>query len=321
MAGVGQLTVSERKSILSMLRSLRNIVQFASLCLVIIGKMNEKRSVWPLICPLCQAGLAAADAQLRCPGGHTFDISREGYVNLLVQRKKTAVTVGDSAEMLRARRLFLEAGHYEPLVDALKSVVAAQSTAAENQVIVEAGCGEGYYLRQLGQPETVPTTCYFGVDIAKKGVQMAARRMKHGRFVVADINKQLPFATQSVHLLLNIFAPRHPAEFCRILAPTGRLLVIIPAPSHLQSVRDNFQLLTIEPEKKRKIQRQFVDQLTLAASRTCTFDCVLTGDQLHALIQMTPNARHLTAEQQAAIAAADHFTTTASFEILEFVRA
>lgn len=54
-----------------------------------------------------------------CPQRHQFDMAKEGYVNLLPVQHKRSRDPGDSAEMMQARRAFLDAGHYQPLRDAI----------------------------------------------------------------------------------------------------------------------------------------------------------------------------------------------------------
>lgn len=80
-----------------------------------------------LRCPVCGEPLAEATAgtarALRCPRRHSFDIARQGYVNLLAGR---APHVGDTAEMVTARVDFQAAGHY----DVISAALAAAATEA-----------------------------------------------------------------------------------------------------------------------------------------------------------------------------------------------
>ncbi|HVA88342.1 MAG TPA: hypothetical protein VNL71_00725 [Chloroflexota bacterium] len=103
-----------------------------------------------LRCPHCEGVLALADRALTCPVGHAFDLAREGYVNLLQSRRG-----GDSKEMLRARRRFLDAGHYQPLSDLINRLVAEHHSDAP-YIVLDAGCGEGYYLGRLSQHLACP---------------------------------------------------------------------------------------------------------------------------------------------------------------------
>lgn len=256
-----------------------------------------------LTCPICTDPLTPTGAAFVCPRGHTFDMAREGYVNLLVGRAHGAV--GDTKEMLRARRTFLERGFYAPLSQQMNAM-AAQLTLAHTVVggtppaaplLLDAGCGEGYYLGRLYESLAARfatgTFSYLGIDIAKEAVRLAAKRYHHAiRFAVADVKRRIPVADASVALLLNIFAPRHPAEFARVVAPGGTLLIAIPGPRHLIELRERYGLIGIEPEKARHIAAQLAGLFTLVASAPLDYTLDLSGDDVRQLLIMTPNARH-----------------------------
>src|SRR5690606_36490501 len=106
-----------------------------------------------LSCPVCTEPLAGAGRTLRCPRGHAFDFAREGHVDLLPAGHGRSTLTGDTAEMLRARRRFLERGWFAPLARALEDCRAALRRAladgvapdhGRGLVLLEAGCGEGY---------------------------------------------------------------------------------------------------------------------------------------------------------------------------------
>lgn len=273
----------------------------------------------PLVCPICQQPFQENGQVWRCPTGHSFDMAREGYVNLLLSHKKLAPTVGDSAEMLQARRQFLASGFYQPLSDRLNELALAQVTGQAGPVVVDVGCGEGFYLRRLG--ERLPAAaCRFGLDVAKTAVRLAAKQDTNGRYLVADVQRPLPFESASVQLLLNVFAPRHPAEFSRILAPDGSLFLVFPTPAHLYSLRQQFGLLGIQPEKEAQIEQQFLPYLAVRRREWVEYPMKLGPEMLRLLLLMTPNARHLTAGQWGAVAATTAVETVASFTILQLTQ-
>lgn len=272
----------------------------------------------PLICPLCDAPLIEGEQALQCANRHSFDLSGDGYINLLLRRRKLPDTVGDSPEMLKARREFLGRGFYDPLSARLNALVAGLVAGQPQPVIVDAGCGEGFYLRRLGETLASSDAALFGVDVARRAVRMAARADGHGRYVVADVNVKLPFAGQSVHVLLNIFAPRRPAQFARIVAHSGWLLVVAPAPAHLYSLRQRFGLLHIQAGKQRHILNQFAADFCHVQTEVLSYEMRLDNPALSALVQMTPNARHLTPSQWAQIHHTPYLVTEACFELLQF---
>lgn len=131
-----------------------------------------------LRCPVCGGPLLLVGRSLRCPKAHSFDLAREGYANLLAIQKKHAADPGDSKEMVRARRAFLSAGYYGPLMQALGTLCAA----LPHERMVDAGCGEGSYDRflydALGRPQMV------GFDLSKEAVRLAAKLVPEGAFCV-----------------------------------------------------------------------------------------------------------------------------------------
>lgn len=278
----------------------------------------------PLLCPVCSAPLVQTSRVLTCPAGHSFDVAREGYVNLLAPEQARRAILGDEKAMLLARRRFLEEDHYDPLSDAInETVIRHLGTAGLGAAhIVDAGCGEGAYLGAL-QAALEPREGEYhftGIDIAKDAARLAARRCPGIRFVVADINGRLPLPDGSADVLLNVFAPRNPAEFRRLLRPGGLLLVVIPAPGHLASLRERFDLLGVEEDKRAHVAGQFAEGFSLYDTAELNFPLALDPDALLDLVQMTPNYWHLAPETREALAAAAPLETQAAFELLSFRR-
>ena len=224
--------------------------------------IENGRCVWPLICPVCDARLAQVGNTLQCPQAHSFDVAREGYVNLLLAGRKRPKILGDTKEMLQARRSFLAQGFYDPLSDAINKRVynhltnQRHSDASFPTCVADIGCGEGYFLNRLKhhldhQLER-DDVCYFGIDISKEAARLAAKRYKEMRFVVANVNQKVLFSNNSVQVLTNIFAPRNAAEFDRVITWDGLLLIVIPSPRHLANLRSELNLLSlsIEPDKQ-----------------------------------------------------------------------
>ena len=116
------------------------------------ARVGRSGDAAPLECPVCGRALGASGTACTCPSGHSFDIAREGYVNLLAPQHRTRGIDGDTAEMLRARRRFLGAGHYAPLRDLLAEKTAAllggnaAARPPRRRHVLEVGCGEGYYI-------------------------------------------------------------------------------------------------------------------------------------------------------------------------------
>jgi len=269
-----------------------------------------------LTCPVCHTALAKTDQTLKCANRHSFDIAREGYVNLL--RKKLP---GDSRAMLQARRDFLERAHYRPLSDTLNELVASHLNAAYAPInILDAGCGEGYYLGRLQQYLTnrQPSIqcCCIGADISKDAIRMAAKRYREVLFVVANLKERLVFADAAFQALLNIFAPRNAQEYARVLAPDGLLVVVIPGPAHLLQLRTALHLLSIEQDKQQHIVEQFADQFELIATVPLAYEIHLSGAEIALAVMMTPNYWHLSEETRRSMAEMTEIRTQVEFTCL-----
>ena len=132
-----------------------------------------------LICPVCGKELDPKDKSFVCPDGHSFDIARQGYVNLLTVQQKHSLAPGDTREQVLSRRAFLEAGFYAPIADALVKTAEKYHVSGE---ILDVGCGEGYYSARLSEALGLPLT---GLDISKEAVRCAAGKYKNSRWLCA----------------------------------------------------------------------------------------------------------------------------------------
>lgn len=275
------------------------------------------RCVHLLTCPVCNASLQQSGMVLQCSHSHTFDIAKEGYVNLL--RKKQ---LGDTREMLQARRSFLESGFYQPLSDMLNTLVSSylrEISAPAN--ILDAGCGEGYYLGRLQHAlDQDEQHCFIGFDISKDAIRMAAKRYQAASFVVANLKERLVMADQAIHTLLNIFAPRNPAEFARAIVPAGRLVVVIPGPDHLAQLRSALPLLQIEENKQQHVIEQFAEYFTLLETVPVSYELDLQAEEVRQLVMMTPNYWHLSDEARRASDEIHAMKTQVEFVGLVFQR-
>src|SRR5690554_5519384 len=137
-------------------------------------------------CPLDGQALLRTERSWRCESGHCYDIAREGYVNLLPVQNKKSRDPGDSKEMVAARRRFLQEGHYRLIAEATAHAVLADTAPDATVAILDAGCGEGYYLRELAALAQELTLEMVGLDISKWAVQAAARRSTDMSWVVGS---------------------------------------------------------------------------------------------------------------------------------------
>jgi 23S rRNA (guanine745-N1)-methyltransferase len=280
-------------------------------------KFSSGKEMALLVCPVCHTELRQVDGALVCTNSHNFDIAREGYVNLLLQKRS-----GDAKEMLRARRSFLERGFYAPLSDAVNELVRAHlQDVPEPLHILDAGCGEGYYLDRL-QNALAPlqSGCCIGLDVSKEAIRMAAKRYRQLLFVVADVKQRLVLADGVIDAILNIFAPRNASEFARVISADGILIVVIPASEHLLRLRSTLGLLGMEEQKQRHVQEQFAGQFELVESSNIAYSMHLNKEEIEQVVMMTPNYWHMTDEMRGAMRDLDDIETEAAFTAMVFRR-
>lgn len=191
-----------------------------------------------LLCPVrgCGEPLARAGRAYRCPRGHSFDVARSGYVNLLQPQDRKSPQAGDSREAVAARQRFLAAGHEAPFVQALLAAVAALGLPAR-PAILDVGCGTGFHLAELARTLGALGGEAHGVDLSVPAVELAARAHPEAAFVVANADRFLPYAAGSFDLVLSLTSRRPGPELRRVLAPAGALLVAVPGPDDLAELR------------------------------------------------------------------------------------
>jgi 23S rRNA (guanine745-N1)-methyltransferase len=199
-------------------------------------------------CPVCGQPLLCAERSYRCVNGHPFDIAREGYVNLLLAQHRRSKDPGHNKEMIAGRRNFFDAGHYEPLADGVARLIASYLPDGD-RVVVDAGCGEGYYLRRLrallAATGAEEDTLFCGMDLSKYGIRVAARRDPLGLYAVAGTYR-MPVLPAAVDVLLTHFSPVSAEDFRRVVKPGGVVLVGGPAEGHLFGLKE---LVYDTPEK------------------------------------------------------------------------
>lgn len=185
-----------------------------------------------LLCPVrnCHMALVREERRLVCAHGHSFDVARSGYVNLLQPQDRRSNQAGDTVAAMEGRRRCHDSGATSPLLNAIAEIV----TATPGDVVLDAGCGDGFYLGSLARQ----TGCSaHGVDISVPAIDAAARRYPECEWIVANADRFVPYAGGSFSIVLSITARMNPKEFRRILREDGRLLVALPGPEDLIELR------------------------------------------------------------------------------------
>lgn len=253
-----------------------------------------------ILCPLCGKVLEKEDRSLVCGDRHSFDLARQGYVNLLPVQHKHSLQPGDTKEQVLARREFLDGGFYLPIAEALCDMAKDAKGP-----ILDVGCGEGYYSSRLAEKLDAELV---GLDISKEAVRCAAARYKNARWLCATASR-LPVADHSTGLLTSLFALTLPREFHRVLKEDGVFIQVLAAEDHLLGLKKR---IYGELTHKNKDSVPVLPGFRLEESREIRFTFTVTGNQVQNLLNMTPHVYRITKEGAARLAATDSLTDTAS---------
>lgn len=275
--------------------------------------MSGKDSLF--CCPICGGALGREERRYVCPNGHSYDRAREGYVHLLPANRKHAKEPGDDKGMTAARHRFLASGSYAPLRRALCTL--ALSHLGPEGVVLDSGCGEGYYTQGVWEELTGAgkNIRLAGIDLSKPSVRLAARRLPEGEFAVASAY-HLPLGAETVDLLLNCFSPLALEEFRRVLRPGGVFLYVVPGPEHLWELK---QVLYDTPYRNREEQIPY-DGFAYETVVPVSCKMAVAGDQLRDLFQMTPYYWKTPKEGAARLEELDGLDITADFRVHVFRR-
>ena len=249
-------------------------------------------------CPICSSQLSEKGRVFRCDANHTFDVAREGYVNLLPANRKRSLDPGDNVEMVSARSRFLGAGNYQTLADTLMRSVGHPDRLAD------LGCGEGYFTAAFCEAARE----VYGLDISKAAIKAACRQAR-ARVVVAS-TMRLPFLSEAFDAVTVIMAPTS-ADIPRVLKRGALFYRVSPGESHLVELRE----LAYREVRGHKLPSMEIDGLTNVGYELVRFETPLGSEELVDLIAMTPMQFRTTRDFRERISQLHEFCVTADFRI------
>ena len=233
-------------------------------------------------CPFCQQALFLSENSLKCKNKHSFDLAKFGYVNLAPQVKQSK---DYDKSNFQNRQLILEAGFYQPI---LKKLLEILSSLPQHDNLLDIGCGEGYYARNL--QAQLPAKRIYAFDLSKESIQLAAKS-DHSLAVnwfVGDL-AHIPIQDASMDVILDIFSPANYQEFQRVLRKNGLLIKVIPSSQHLQEIRSIVaEQLTNTNYSNHKIIEHFEEAFTITNSYDVAATFSLRENEKAALLHMTP---------------------------------
>src|SRR5215467_6235314 len=229
-----------------------------------------------LLCPVrgCHSPLVRESQRVRCPRGHSFDVARSGYINLLQPQDRRSEQPGDTPAAIQGRRRLHDRGVTQPLLEAVAEIIRA----SPSDIVLDAGCGDGFYLGTLASQIRFDA---HGLDISGPAIDAAARRYTDCEWIVANANRFVPYADRSFSIVLSITARMNGGEFHRVLHDSGRLLVALPAPDDLIELRGAGR------DRVARTVETFAPHFTLADQRRVTtsadLDAAAVHDVLHSI--------------------------------------
>ena len=221
-----------------------------------------------ILCPVCKNKLYKIGNSYKCDNNHTFDIAKQGYINL---SRKNSQNTGDEKNMINARKSFLDKGYYSFLRDKVNDLIN------EDDSLLDLACGEGYYTSYFKAKDKV------GIDLSKQGLKIASRDDKSTTYLLNTIFDN-PLEDHSVDKIITIFAPIAKEEIVRLLKPNGKFILVKPNVNHLielkKAVYDNPYLNEIEDTN--------IDGLMLEKEIAISNHSLLNNEDLNNLFTMTP---------------------------------
>jgi len=257
----------------------------------------------PLVCPVCREALQNNDRSYYCPQGHSFDIARQGYVNLLLSHQRRSKHPGDSKEMIKARQAFLAEGHYLPIYTALEQLALKHLKNVETNSplqVADLGCGEGYYTHQLDKALRKVLTEHknplqtWGIDISKDAIINACKHNSKVNWLIANLS-QTPFADHSMDMITVLFCPINAQELVRLLKPGGIFIFVKPDAKHLIQLREHIYSDIKGQDENTAIEKTTDNpvhhpQLKLIDTQALFHSISLdTPESIQALFKMTPH--------------------------------
>lgn len=262
-----------------------------------------------LACPVCRRLLIKTEGRFFCENRHSFDSSRDGYVNLLQNAKGQH---GDNRFMLDARRRFLEAGHYAALKDAVCAAVEANAKA--KATLLDVGCGEGYYTEALARTASRLDGEVYAFDVSRDAVKYAAKR-RCGAHLFVGSAYAMPILDESVDVLTLLFSPFCREEILRALKPGGVFLMAIPAARHLFELK----AAIYDTPYENQVADTHIEGFSLISDRRISHRITLNSkEEIEALFSMTPYYYKTSPKDREKLSALEALETQSEFMLLVY---
>ncbi len=283
-------------------------------------------------CPVCHSPLVRNNNSYHCESNHTFDLAKEGYLNLLLAQHRRSKNPGDDANMVRSRYDFLNAGYYDSLANFIADKVNCHNdifchdmhnNQANNSDVniekacnlIDIGCGEGFYLSKIKTAASASnkSLSVAGIDISKPAVKLAAKK-KLSDFLAVASAYNLPYFDDQFGIALSVFSPVSPEEFLRVLSKNGIVILVGPGKGHLSGLAEKIYDNVVAHEGNYKVLGDS-EQFELIEQHDINEVIEVQGKHIINLLMMTPYYWHTKPEQQKELSELDTLSTPIHFQI------
>lgn len=233
-------------------------------------------------CPICQESMVIFEqGRLVCSSNHSFDIAKQGYVNMLTHGAVSKY----SKDLFESRKAVIDSGIYDLVEDKIGELIAKAET------VLDTGCGEGSHLARIMEDKR-GNSIGIGIDIAKEGILAASRHYPEQIWCVGDLAKS-PFAKSSFDAILNILSPANYEEFKRLLTHNGCVVKVVPQSGYLHELRAQLYAdSTKESYSNEQIVARFKESFADVSVERITYTVPLATELVPALLEMTPMGWH-----------------------------
>lgn len=228
-----------------------------------------------MLCPKCLSKLYKENNSFKCINNHTYDISKEGYINLLLSKTNS----GDNKDLINGRINFLNKDYYYPLVDEIIKIISNNDKKQLN--LCDCGCGIGYYAKKI--KASLPFISLVGSDISKEAIKYAAKNDKSNTYIVAS-NQKIPFENEYFDYILHVFSPLFENEAKRLLKKTGKLILVTPGALHLFELKE----MIYSNPYYNIIEDVNYKNFNLENSKNLKYKISINCEDFHNLVKMTP---------------------------------
>lgn len=271
-------------------------------------------------CPICMADMKIVDLKsLICTNNHTFDVTKQGYINLLNSSSKTKY----NKKLFESRKSIVDSGLFVPLHERISQLIANGVGGEERINILDAGCGEGSHLAYIKDnidKKLSTDVLGVGIDIAKEGIVVAARNHMDFLWAVGDLAKT-PFQEKCFDIVLNILSPANYGEFKRLLKDNSMVVKIIPQRKYLKELREIILEESREESREESynnesIVKKFKENFRIMERHPLSYIFPLDKSLIPELILMTPLSWSIKEESLQEYLKTDLDHITIDFDIL-----